>query len=767
MRDFWAYDWEVYPNFACVTFIHTSTPRNVLDAYIQIDIKYLEVRNKRDRRASILKETHFDQDYLNAIYPDDPICKLQEEYLQYRKAKIKAFSMMVSRKFMIYKDAVDSSKDINELPQLILFFQSHKVLIGYNSINYDSLLNDFVITNGSRFSLDTCKDKNNVHFLQEFKAVSDEVIAISNNKIFGYKYKWLPKRYRRFFEDYDIQKILYLDKTFTGLKSVAINLKWHRLQELTIHFNNYVSRQEAFEIWDYNINDTLITLFLVFNQSEEITLREQISELYEVNVLNDSRSSIGKRLMSNYYSERSGIPIKDFKDLRTHRGVMKLNTIISDKIKFQTPKFQEFLKSIKELNVTPNSDFNKIFSHNGTFYTIAKGGIHSIDDSRKYNNEDGYIYRDADVTSYYPSILILFGIAPEHLIKEIFLELVEFFKNDRVRAKHAGEKLKAEALKIVINRIYGALKDINDYLFDPKATYKTTFNGELSLLMLIEMLEEVSKGKIHVVSANTDGIVCKFIPEYEELYNTICNAWSVITGFELEYTDYERYVRVNVNNYIAVKSGFKAKFESLSESTGKSYIELKDSKELKDLEDKYIKSKGLFISETPFNKGFIHPVVAIALYRFLIYDISYIDTIQNHWKEHELNILDYCISQKVDKKFVVTYMEVVEGEIIKHTTQQYNRVYVTSGEGFIFKKDSEYDPLALDNSGNSIIAKEKCFPLNDFIHRDDYEIKYAFYINKVIEILHFKTKKPKGNHRKVGILERGNDLFTELDEKET
>ena len=46
MRAFWVYDWEVYKNFACVTFIHTTTPKVYIDAYIKLDIEYLQVRNK-------------------------------------------------------------------------------------------------------------------------------------------------------------------------------------------------------------------------------------------------------------------------------------------------------------------------------------------------------------------------------------------------------------------------------------------------------------------------------------------------------------------------------------------------------------------------------------------------------------------------------------------------------------------------------------------------------------------------------------------------
>ena len=69
--------------------------------------------------------------------------------------------------------------------------------------------------------------------------------------------------------------------------------------------------------------------------------------------------------------------------------------------------------------------------------------------------------------SYYPSIMIAFGIHPEHLNKDVFVKLVRYLRDTRVEAKHATDdvqvvpgvpnKIAAEALKIVINSIYGKL----------------------------------------------------------------------------------------------------------------------------------------------------------------------------------------------------------------------------------------------------------------------------------------------------------------------
>ena len=733
MRGFWVYDWEVFPNYSCVTFIHTSTPKSYVDTYIIIDKLYLEVKHKLlDIEKSSISEYLSNDEYLS----------LSNKLNSYIKAKQECLSLMNYKSFFFYKDKTNEDNNICNLGELLLFFENYKLIMGYNSFKYDSFITDFIMIQGKKFSNITGYDSKGVHITEALKKASDEVISVANNEFYNYTYSFIPKRYKRLFEDYDIQKILYLDKSFVGLKSIGINLLWHRLQPLPYPIEKTIEGNEKFEVYDYNINDVLITLSLVWNQEEEITLREEVSVRYNIDVTNDSRSSIGKRLMSKYYSEYTGLAYKDFKDLRTYRNRMKLSNIIDSRIKFITPELTEFLNSLLKETVSSDDEFNKPLMFKGTLYTIAKGGIHSVDDSRVYNSlKDGYIYRDADITSYYPSIIEVFKISPKHIDLETFVSIVSAIKNDRVRAKHAGDKLEAESLKIVINRIYGALRDTMDYLYDPKATYEVTLNGQLSLLMLIEKLEVKSEGNIHIISANTDGIVARFKPEFEELYNTLCKEWEKETQFELEYTNYEVYTRSNVNNYVSAKSGFTDNLSKYSR---------------KDLEKKYVKSKGDYSSDIPFNKGFIHPIVSMALKEYVLYGTDYKEYIKTFWKQKPENILYYCISQKVDKKFDVKYTYVEDGYIKTEYLPQYNRFYVCSKGGGAISKCDVYKDKARNQS---LIAKHSVLLLNDFIPKEEYNINYNFYIRKVEDYLYFKKSNSKGSHKSEGLLVRNRNLF--------
>jgi hypothetical protein len=102
----------------------------------------------------------------------------------------------------------------------------------------------------------------------------------------------------------------------------------------------------------------------------------------------------------------------------------------------------------------------------------------------------------------------------------------------------------------VLNGSFGKFGSPYSILYSPDLLIQTTLTGQLSLLMLIEWLEEVG---VPVVSANTDGIVLKCPVS---LYDDACDVfkeWEKVTGFETEETRYRALYSRDVNNYIALK----------------------------------------------------------------------------------------------------------------------------------------------------------------------------------------------------------------------
>jgi len=675
--DIYIYDIEDYPNLFMVSFISLDCPQPFINAYIEADKK----GNAEDKRKLLVA--------------------------------------MKVRTFTIFKGYHEDKYVKDDIVLLKDFMIHHKVLYGFNSTNYDSLMMDILLHHYKYFFKNGC-NSDGVHITTFLFDYSDKIVN------YGKGFRWtldFYKFYKRPYTDRDIQKILYLDKSFTGLKKVAINLRWYRIQELPIPVGTIIKSNDIERVKDYNINDILITLELVRNQKEELAIRDSGSEEFEIDLRNMSRSSIGKNLMSKYYSEITNIPHSDFKDTKTDRYKIYVSDIIDPKISFKTPEFNKLFNDIKNsvINITSDTAKNKwgfALLYKGTKYIVAKGGLHSKDDSRIYVCGNHELMRDADVASFYPKIVLNLRISPKHLESYAFLTIMDYLMTARLKAKHAGQKSKADIYKIVINRIYGAFKDTFDYLYDPMCTYKTTVNGQLYLLMLVEELE---LNNIHVISANTDGIVCKFNNLLEPTYNRVCQEWQAKLDFELEFTDYEKYIRNDVNNYIAIKSGFSKAIKS------------KESR--KDIEKKYIKYKGLFISNPDFSKGFINPVVSKALCNYYIYGTSILETFEDQLKSKD-GIYDFCITQKIDKKFEAQYHHVEFGARVIDILQQYNRFYISKESCGILLK---HDPVKKRNT--SIVAKQNTRILNTYRGEPISDVKFSYYGAECSKIMDGGTKK--------------------------
>lgn len=700
MTDTWVYDVESYINLFMISFIPMDTDQRLIDAYIAAD----KAGNREDKK----------------------------KLLQYMNVKT----------FIIFRGYYDDKYIKDDRWLLHDFLRVHKVIYGFNSTNYDSIMVDLFQVYSKFFGKDL-RNKEGMCFAMFLNDYSNRIINYGKN--FRYTLDFYSN-YRRYFKDRDIQKILYLDKSMTGLKKVAINLKWYRIQELPIPPDKTIHSSQLYDIVDYNINDILITLALIRDQKDELAIRETGSKEFDLDLSNLSRSSIGKALVTKYYHELTGVPIKNFINEKTIRYVIKVKEIIDSKIDFKTPKFQNLYNNVRssKINITADTDKAKWgFSllHNGVKYVMAKGGLHSKDDAKVYDiiGLDNMIMRDADVTSFYPKIILNLRIGPKHLDIPVFLAIVDYVMTSRVKAKHKIKELfkidpeaselikkKAEIYKIAINRMYGAFKDQFDYLYDPECTYKTTINGQFYLLALAEDFE---LNGINVISANTDGIVCLFDKSLEPKYKEICDKWQTYFDFELEFTDYEKYIRNDVNNYIAIKKGFSHKY-----NTNKDVVENLSSFK-KQLEKEYVKRKGLFIDKPDFSKGFINPVVSTALANFYIYNEDILEGLKKHAKKPG-GVYDFCITQKIDKKFEAQYHSIVDGKKEITKLQQYNRFYVSSSNtGNILKYD------ATKRKHISIIAKENVRLLNVYRDEEITDINFKYYVNECYKIIYGNKKK--------------------------
>ena len=143
---------------------------------------------------------------------------------------------------------------------------------------------------------------------------------------------------------------------------------------------------------------------------------------------------------------------------------------------------------MKTLTVNPGiKGWNKTFPFFETMISIGVGGLHSINKPEIIIPEEDECLMDWDAASLYPSLLIEWGFYPQHLGKE-FLNTYSNIKKERIEAKHNGNKVKNETLKLTLNSVTGLMQNEYSWLYSPKDVMKIRINGQLFLLKLAEML---------------------------------------------------------------------------------------------------------------------------------------------------------------------------------------------------------------------------------------------------------------------------------------
>ncbi|MBS5822434.1 MAG: hypothetical protein KID00_01005 [Clostridium argentinense] len=198
----------------------------------------------------------------------------------------------------------------------------------------------------------------------------------------------------------------------------------------------------------------------------------------------------------------------------------------------------------------------------GVPHVFAWGGVHGAID--KYHGE-GY-FLNMDVASLYPSLMIQYNLGSRNMKDPKKYEEIY-----HTRLKYKAEKNPLQLpLKLVLNGTYGAMKDKNNPLYDPRQANRVCVYGQLLLLDLIEKLESYCQ----IIQSNTDGILVKLPDGSDEtfyLIDDICHEWEKRTGLVLEFDEYRKVFQKDVNNYIIVdaageyksKGGYVKKLNNL------------------------------------------------------------------------------------------------------------------------------------------------------------------------------------------------------------
>lgn len=306
---------------------------------------------------------------------------------------------------------------------------------------------------------------------------------------------------------------------------------------------------------DYDVTSTADFLSKTDVQSN-LKLRQSLVEILGPGCLSYSDSKVGEELFKHYLNE-AGVKIPKpaaapdffsigdciFPDVAAYP--FKAKAFIEARAKFlRTHVRAGNLKGVLSFEVP----------HNGVDFSFGLGGLHaSVSRQRFIANED-YCLIDLDVSSYYPNIAIQNNLYPGSL-GEIFCTIYRHIYEQRIASKDEAIKY---ALKIALNAVYGKSNYENSFLYDPTYTAKTTVNGQLMLLMLIDMVEELVPGAV-MAQANTDGITYWLRREDRIKIQAAADNWMAATRMELKLVEFDYILIRDVNAFIAKETNGKTK----------------------------------------------------------------------------------------------------------------------------------------------------------------------------------------------------------------
>ena len=577
----------------------------------------------------------------------------------------------------------------SQLKELVEFFTQKDILLaGYNNHHYDDVVMNYII--------EYCDRLNGVPVLR----ATDSIFKLSNTVIQaeeGDTSRFKQWKYANTFSSMDILTMMFSSKLRVGLKEMQLTMHYPNVLEFHGDFNKPLRNEEIDEMIQYNVNDveSTFSLFKTLVNKGEVDLRLFLEEEYGFNALSMDSVKFGETLLLRECSKAMGISPKELKDMRSPMDYIPLKDVILPIISYKNPKLRDVLEEMKEQIVysRERKGYEKKFVLSDTQFSVGVGGIHSLNEPKIFvPKEDEYIGH-LDVASMYPSFIVQYGWFPRHLGKAGLDVYVNLYK-ERLEAKHNGQKLKNLALKLVLNSVTGKMQQETSWMYDPFSVFKIRINGQLVLLMLVDILLQHN---CKIVQVNTDGVMFIGKKEIENHLQESVIELEQITKLTFEGHHYEAFYQYAVNDYFGIIEGF-------SQSRDQNLIE----------------RKGMFITDTKLGKGLTPTIIPEAVIKYFTEGIPIEKTIREC-----TDIRKFMMGQRIDKKFSVEY----GGKPI----QRINRFYASTKGIPLLKVKKENNKLSYTN----LLTKSGVVVLNKY---DDTDIKcrsinYGYYTSEARTIV--------------------------------
>lgn len=408
-------------------------------------------------------------------------------------------------------------------------------IVGYNSKEYDILMVQLVLQGKRSHAL---------------YAVSCQIIYEESR---AYN---IQKSYKLIEWNGDHIDLIEVAPLRGSLKLYAGRLHCERMQELPYDPTTILSHEEMAKVFAYCINDLFSTELLFDELKPALELRYKMSATYGVDVRSRSDAQIAEYVIKSEIQKLTG--------KRPERPEIAPGTIytynVPSYIQYKSPVLQQALETVRRAYFRVGEDgYVDMPKEIGELsipigkcvYKMGIGGLHSTEQCAAHVSDELTLLIDRDVASFYPQIILNQALYPQHL-GPAFLDVYGRIVQTRLDAKPNGispNALIAASLKITINGSFGKLGSKWSCLYAPDLMIQVTISGQLSLLMLIDMIEQAG---ISVVSGNTDGVLIKCLKQDYDKLQAVIKQWEQLTGFTTEEGRYRGVYSRDVNNYVAL-----------------------------------------------------------------------------------------------------------------------------------------------------------------------------------------------------------------------
>ena len=389
--------------------------------------------------------------------------------------------------FVVFKDINKKLKRVfhNNFVQLSDFIKG-KTLVGFNNYYYD----DKILT----YMLD-------LKTVQQIKYLNDQIILGEETRFVKPKFDSLDV-----FQQIDVSR--------PSLKKIEGNMG-KMILESSVPFtiNRPLEPDEYESVLFYCMYDvdTTISIFKKRLKSYFMPKISLVDMLGRDDAIRWNTTTISANLLLKK-------PLPKWSGLRVPEWMMEL----------VPPDVKELWLTKEKGNVTIQEFGNEI--------QFGFGGLHGAHTSIKRAKNVKLL----DVTSMYPNIIILLKV-----LGEIATEIYKSILDKRIAIKHI-DKLLSDALKLILNSVYGNLGSKYSLLHNPNALKSVVVYGQIALYELCKRISPFCT----ILNINTDGVA--FIP-HDNSYIQAHQEWQDEFSLSLEEQDFDLFLQKDVNNYIAVQ----------------------------------------------------------------------------------------------------------------------------------------------------------------------------------------------------------------------